>query len=410
MANSETSLDRLNQLADQSGRQASELESLASENAALRGRVEGLESQLAALRGLQQDLVGRLEHVLARSGGQERLDALDQRLAASHAATLRTAERVESVAGDVASLGRLTGSIEQTRSDVSQQLAGHQEDSSQAFAELEARVRKDNDALQRAVRENAARTTRLAESLEPIERLDRSRKELADGLNRLSARVEAVAAERIPLEDAVRAAQERADQRIAQLAQVLSEVRSDAQAWQERTQEQAGILRDARDLAERMKHDAQTLEGAHLTSARAQQAHEARMEARLTTWRNAIDEELASFVARHDREREQADREHLAREALRDEASTEARQAIGQRLDAMGNDIGDRLSALVAEGLDLRRQLGEWLTIDRDAAQAMIANLERGGHSEARPALADERRAALRRAVRAQRAGDQDRS
>jgi len=406
MANAETSLDRLNQLADQTGRQAGELATLASENAALRGRVDGLEGQLTALRALQQDLVNRLEQALARSGGHERLDALDQRLAAGHASGLRTAERVETVAGEIAALGRLSGSIEQTRADMARQLAGHQEDAAQAFAGLEARVRRDSESLLRALHEHEARVARVAESFERVEQLDRSRKELSDVINRLSARLDGVAAERQVLEDAIRAGQERADQRIAQMAQTVHEIKADARSWQERTQEQMAILRDARALADQVRQEAERLEDAQLSSARSQQAYEARTEARLTAWRDDIDEELGRFIARHDREREQADREHVAREALRDEAHHEARAVIEQRVEALAHELGGRLSALVAEGLELRRQLAEWLTRDRDAVQALIASLERGGQSEVRPELADERRAALRRAVRAQRSGD----
>lgn len=401
---SETPRDLLNQLADRSGRQAEDLERLTGENAALRGRVEILESQLSALRELQQDLVDRVERAVARSGGHERLDALDERLAAGHAAGLRTAERVEEVAADVAALGRVAAGVDRTRADVARQLAEHHENAAQALADVDARLRRESEGIARALSALDARVARVAEATERLDPLERGRRELGDALHRLAARLDAEAAERAQLQDGLLAVGERAEQRNAQLAQAIREIQSDARTWQERTQEQMAILRDARALADRMRGEAERLEEAQLSSARAQQATEARIEARLATWQGGLDEEIARFVARHDREREQADREHLAREALRDEAHAEARAQLAQRVDGLEHDLRARLGALVAEGLELRRRLADWLTHDRDGVQALLADLERGGQSEARPELADERRAALRRAMRAQRA------
>lgn len=404
MSTSETPRDLLNQLADRAGRHAVDLERLSGENTALRGRVEALEGQLAALRELQQDLVGRLERAVARTGGQERLDALDERLAAGHAAGLKTAERVEAVAAEVAALGRLATGVERTRADVAQQLAEHRERTEQAVAQLDERLRRDREGSSRGVDQLEARVARLAEATERLDGLERGRRELGDSLHRLGARLDAEAAERAKIQEGLRTVQEHADQRIAQLAEVVREMQSSAAEWQERTQEQMAILRDARALADRMRGEAERLEQAQLTSARAQQAHEARTETRLATWRNDLDEEIVRFVARHDRERDQADREHLAREVLRDEAHAEARAELALRLDALEHDLRGRLAALVSEGLELRRRLGDWLVHERDGVQALLAELERGGQSEARPELADERRAALRRAMRAQRA------
>ena len=103
------------------------------------------------------------------------------------------------------------------------------------------------------------------------------------------------------------------------------------------------------------------------------------------------------------REKEQAERERHAESLLLEERLTELDASLLASMEDLRSEMSDRLESLVADDLELRRLLAGLGGRIGEAWAEATGTAEEGMLADARPVLAEERRQALRRAMRARR-------
>ncbi|MEO8083021.1 MAG: hypothetical protein ABI780_04310 [Ardenticatenales bacterium] len=404
----ETSLDRLNQLAQSGEQAAADITTLHSAVVSLRAQVETLTAQLSGLREVQAEsatLLGQVHHRLA---ALDRLSAAEERITAVQAAGERTAERVEAVAADLARVARIEDGVGQIRVEMVDQLRqiedrGHIERAAQD---------KRHDAL---ASETAVALAQLRQSAMTVDQAnerftaqERARQELFDGIGRLTARVEALGGERSTLEDITRRADIAASARIDGLAKQIEAQLETIAAWQKRIEQQERIIGEARQIAADVERAAEAMPVAQRSAVEAARVFEARVESSLDTFREEATEEWRQHLALHDAARAQAERDRVQRSGERQAALDAAFHDIDERLTALQAVIDAGLAERAEETMALYQQLAESFAVIRDSFVTAARVFEAPLPADAQPAMLAERRTALRRAMRARREGAGD--
>lgn len=404
----ETALDRLNQLALTSEKTADAITGLQAALTALRGQVETLSIQVTGLRDIQSanaDQLAKIEHRLTAA---ERLGDLDGRLAAAQAAGEKTADRVEALAAEMARIGRVEAGLEQVRRDAAAELRTIEDRAKAERAELDRRHAAQLTDTAAALEQLRAAMLPKDAAQERFTAQDRARQELLDAVGRLTARTEALAGERAALEDITRRSESAAAARIDGLAKRIDDQHDAIGQWQARIEHQERTVSEARAIAAGVERTAEAVRDGERAAAEASRVFEARVESALDTFRQEASDEWRQHLALHDADRVQAERDRLRRSGERQAALDAALEAIDARLDALRQAIDHGLAERAEETMALYQQLAESFAAARDAFVASARAFEAPLPADAQPAMLAERRAALRRAMRARREGAGD--
>lgn len=401
----ETTLDRLDQIAERSAANAAEVERLGAGLADLRDRFDRIDERIAALLKAQERSAEQVERLAASMGWEPRVSALDERIGANAMAAARVEEAVAPLAPRIS---RLDERVRDQGNELAREIAAERQ-AREADAERLTREQRELRALaDRGTEVLDKRIEEVAKGFDRLEPLERSRGEVKESLLALEARVDRVAAEREAIEEIARRTEAHAEAQASAVAAQVKEARAEVATWTTRIEEQVGMLREARTLADRMRQEAAALEAAQEQVAKSQQAAEARVDAALERHKQDSAEEWTEFLARREREHAQARRDREAEAASLDERLDGLETRIAEQLDALRQELDRRLEPLVEDDLQLRRLLAELGGRIGAAWSEATGVAEEGLQADARPVLAEERRQALRRAMRARRdeAGD----
>jgi hypothetical protein len=156
-------------------------------------------------------------------------------------------------------------------------------------------------------------------------------------------------------------------------------------------------------VAEEMREEAVRLREEHGRTAEAQRVAEARVEHSLAALRQESADTWETFIGRRTREQQETERHRQTNEETQRVALAEALEALEHRIQGRLREIDGRM-AIDEEALDtLRRVMAEVVVRWRDEYQEAARAVEALLPGSAKPALVEERRQALRRALRARR-------
>lgn len=399
----ETTLDRLNQLASAGAAVRSEVETLVAEVVALRGRLADAERALEAVQAGRAEDVERMERLIGQRQVEGRLDGLEERLGAAQAAGQRAAERIEAVAADVTRLNRFDAALDTVRRDVAEQLSAHVETLRAERTASEARTERRAADFAESLRSLADSVAALSPVTERIEALERARKGIEAEAQRNAAAIEAFAGERHALTDTLQRGVSDMANRAGELQGDVQGLRAELTTWQARIEHQVTTLEAAKTLVAEVRAKGDELLAAQREAAEAQRIFEGRVDATLAAVRRETADEWTAFMAQREREHEQAGRSLREELALRDEALREAIAAVDERFAALGVEHERGRQALETDIFDLRQMLLGALARWRDGLDDLIKDSEDSIPADAKPHLVAERRRALRRSLRAAR-------
>jgi len=360
--------------------------------------------QLAAAVAGSAEALGALSARLARLDGRMALlEGNIDKLMAAHADLAQTNERQTSEIGRLARMGAEIASV---RSDVATTLDERREERDQAIKD----VRREIDDRSRRQGEDLVQLGNRLDELERvaprIEALENARPKTDFRLADIEIRLEALAGHRreidelaLRIETALRTRAEAQDGRIEALAAEFG-------PWRARIEEQSRVLQDARAIAKSVAQEAEALREAHHAATEAQRVFEARVDAGLDEMRRELADEWTAFHARRAAERSRALRVAEERESERDAALAEKLEALTTRIDGLQRESEREREALAGNVNAFRRTLRDALERWRDLLDEAVRETEGGIPTDAKPHLADDHARAVRRAVRARRAGD----
>jgi chromosome segregation ATPase len=398
-----TQLDRLEQLADHTSAMAEALERHEAALTTLDGRLASIEGAVAALQRSQERTADRVETLATTLDASARLDRLEERVGAVHAGGERTADRVETVAAEVQRVAGLENALGHLRAEIAERMSEQAEETSA----LQTRTREDFQKQIESTRLRIEEQIQRVERLEPlpgrIESLERRDEARDRTVGEMVERVEQVAKEREALQEIALRTEHETTSRVESLAAVTEALREELRVWPKRIEEQDEVLRAARLVAEEMRQEAVRLREEHGRTAEAQRVAEARVEHSLAALRQESADTWETFIGRRTRERQEADRHRQTREETQRVALAEALEALEHRIQGRLLEMDGRLTG-DEEALDtLRRVMAEVVVRWRDEYQEAARAIEALLPGSAKPALVEERRQALRRALRARR-------
>ena len=392
--------DRVDQLSDGLRQLAAESEGHQARLVALQARIGALEEHLAAGQAAQSRTAERLEQLAVTLDASAALDSLAAQVAAARAAQSDTATRVERLAADLTAIGRVEASLGQLRREVLEQLDGRERALRGEVGEIDARLGRDATQLGRELRALGERVEAWSGLSDRLAAMDRRQQEQLEAHARLEARVEAVAAERATLTEALHRVEKQVGVRLDDLAERVGGLGAEIGAWRARIEAQSETVRDAHAVAAEMRAEAVRMREAHHATAEAQRIAEGRTNATLEVMRQEMDQVWAHFLQERarvwsDLKADNDDRdEHLARLDGQE-------RDLSAQMEALDRRLGERIAGLSEALLDLRRDVTAALAHGRTAAEAAVAEVEGALPSGERSTETVERRQAVRRALRA---------
>ncbi len=346
-------------------------------------RIESLAAEIVALRA--------------------RVDGLDTRVEAANTSAQQSLSRWEALPAELARLARLEAALTQLRVELTHGQAAHQDATASEVRSLQGRLADEARRLSLEVGLLVPRLEALEAQVPRLDGLERERASLARAVQAQDARLDAVAAERAVFQEEIGRAEQRNQARAEAMQAQVREQEAEMGQWRTRIESQAELVREARAVAEHMRAEANRLAQDHHAMAEAERMFEQRVEGLLSGLRREVAEEWQRF--RRDRA---LDWSTLAQANDRrdrlDAQLTERLDGLAERLEALERDATAGLATRAAEiralRQDLASALGAWRQTLGEATELVEATV---GQSETAAAV-EERRQALRRALRAQRA------
>jgi chromosome segregation ATPase len=358
----------------------------------------------AQLSETMRQSAARIESVAAELVAlRARIDSLDARVDAGNTAVQQSVERAEALRNELGRIGRLEAALVQLRNELSHEQDVRQRALHDEVHGLQARMADETRRLGLEVGLLVQRIDTV-EALSPrLDGLERERAGLARTVQAQEPRLDALAAERAAYQEDLRRVEQRAQARLEAIQAQLRDQETELDQWRGRIESQAESVREARAVADHMQDQALRLGEDHHALAEAERLFEQHVEGLLTEMRREAIEEWQRFRRERAADWATLTRANEARDGL-DQTLVERVDAILARLGALEADVPAGLAARANEvravRQDLAGALGAWRQALGEATEIVEATV---GQAET-PAAVEERRQALRRALRAQRA------
>ena len=365
-------------------------------------RLDALDQRLAASQAGQARAAERLEHLATELDRGPQLASLGDQVAALRGGQEDAAHRVEQMAAHVTRLERLDAALGHLRDELGTRVVAAENALQTELAALRQERAREAAGTARELhelREALADTAALADRVTAAER----RQSEAEGAGeRAAARIDALAATRVELLDMVRRAEQGLVARMDEIARNIDTTATEVGRWRGRIDEQSEAVRAARGVVETVREEAARMSQAHHATAEAERLFEARVLAELTELRREAETTWAAFT--QERRRDWSALAHANEQ--RDGALAALGESLaeaGVRLDdlerATATAMGRQADALVQLRIDAVGALATW----KDAAARAVEQLEAALPRDDRSATAAERREVLRKSLRMRR-------
>lgn len=358
---------------------------------------------IGQLSDVTRDTVARLERLGAELVAlRGRVVQVESRQEAGHAGTLDQGQRIETLRTEVGRLGRLESAISELHSEISRRLDAQQAESQAALQGLRSATTHDMERLGREAGLQQVRIEALEGLSGRLDALHRERAALARAVAAAEERTATALEERQSLHEEHRRLEQRLGVRLEAVQTEVRELSTELAAWRGRLEGQEETVREARSLAKHLQEEMARMREDHRNAAEAARMFEQRVDGLLATFHRENTEDWARFQRERGADWAQLGRDNEARDQ-RGQLLTDNVESILTRLDAVEQELraglGAGSEALTALRQDLAAALGNWRQALGEATEIVEHTV---GQSETSASL-EERRKALRRALRAQR-------
>jgi DNA repair exonuclease SbcCD ATPase subunit len=364
--------------------------------------------RLDQIAGISRETAAAVETMRATvTALQARLTAVESQLAESQSAHSRTVTELEHLRGELVRIGTLERTLGHLNEERERQIEEVAAGLRQALRELRQRLDLDAERVGREFAPVIERIRALEELPDRVAALARQRAELADEINALSARLDAVVADRVPIEEAARQREMRLQSQTDAQAKALAELRETMAPWPGRIDAQTETVRRSQAIAESMTGEITALQALQREVAEAERLFEQRVAGLLQQQQDEHDQAWRLFLT----ERAQDWRQVEATNAAFNSRLAE----VNGRLAGLDDGVAAVTDALAAQGkvqaeslLALRREMVTALAHWRDGLGVVVAAIEAGLPYDEQPSVIEQRQQAVRREIRARRDARED--